>query len=150
MSQFRPKKTGGLGRTKTHGMKYTRVYKIWGGMKERCSERAKEKDRINYFSRGIRVCDRWLKFENFLSDMGDPPNEMQLDRINNDGNYEPENCRWATREQQGRNKRTNRYIEFRGERKLAIIWAQEMNIEISKLWKRILSGWSSERALLEP
>jgi hypothetical protein len=79
-------------RVMTHGMKYTRVYRIWESMKSRCSEYS------DYASRGIKVCERWSKFENFYADMGDPPDGMSIYRFpNTDGDYEPGNCRWATR-----------------------------------------------------
>jgi len=94
----------------THGhyknRKATVEYRCWASMKTRCSN-PKHKYYKNYGGRGITICDRWLySFENFLEDMGEKPlPELSLDRIDNDGNYEPENCRWATKEQQIHNRR---------------------------------------------
>lgn len=82
-------------RVKTHGMSYTSTFKIWTGILARCSNE-KLKCYKYYGGRGITVCERWLKFENFLEDMGIRPDGLQIDRINNDGNYEPRNCRWVT------------------------------------------------------
>lgn len=84
-----------------------KVYEIWAGMKRRCSD----VNSSDYFGRGIKVCDRWMRFDNFLEDMGHPPSGTSLDRINNDGDYEPLNCRWATRSEQQKNKRKIRAIQ---------------------------------------
>lgn len=89
----------------SHGMSKTNEFRIWQGMKERC---ANERHLLYkyYGSRGIKVCERWLKFENFYEDMGKRPEKQSIDRINNDGNYELSNCRWATASQQNSNRRT--------------------------------------------
>ena len=86
------------------GKKINRTYRIWANMKTRCfNPRATQ---FEYWGgRGITVCERWLLFENFLADMGECPLGLSLDRINNDGNYEAENCRWTTMSQQARNRR---------------------------------------------
>jgi hypothetical protein len=89
----------------THGMsKRNRTYRIWAAMLTRCRN-PKTANWGNYGGRGISVCDRWFAFENFLADMGYAPDDRSIDRVNNDGDYEPSNCRWATRSEQARNTR---------------------------------------------
>ena len=85
-----------------HGMCGTGTYNSWTAMKCRCSNPSNK----YYYGRGIVVCERWNKFENFYADMGDRPEGASIDRINNDGNYEPNNCRWATHSQQMKNRRS--------------------------------------------
>lgn len=103
-----------LKRSTTHGAKRNgktlRSYSIWCGMKTRCKSGYEKSHR--YFDRGIIVCDRWLSYENFIQDMGEPPEGTSLDRINNNGNYEPGNCRWADDLTQSANKgrKTETYI----------------------------------------
>lgn len=88
----------------THGKYYHRIYSIWRGILSRCNNPNHDAF-SNYGGRGIQVCERWLKFENFFADMGDPPEGLTIDRINVNGNYEPNNCRWATWSKQNLNKR---------------------------------------------
>ena len=86
----------------SHGLSGTRAYSTWRTMVYRCTS-PKSPNYAYYGGRGIRVCDRWQTFENFYADMGERPEGLSIDRIDNDGNYEPGNCRWATRNRQQRN-----------------------------------------------
>ena len=126
----------------------TEIYMVWSSMIRRCNDLNNK----TYGGRGIKVCERWLDFNNFYSDMGDRPSEKHsLDRYpNNNGDYEPSNCRWATRIEQSRNRRSNRLIEFQGETKCLKEWAEQMNINRSTIIQRINKGESIEESLTKP
>lgn len=132
----------------THGMSHTRTFKIWLGMLDRCRN-----DRSgNYGSRGIAVCDRWQTFENFFSDMGEAPSpNHSLDRIDVNGGYQPDNCRWATRTQQARNTRVNTVLEYQGEIMTLAEWSERVGITASTLCARLYHlNWPLGKALTEP
>ena len=131
-------------------MRYTKTYKVWERMKLRCYN--KNRDRYkNYGGRGIKVCDRWKNsFENFYKDMGDKPEEMTLDRIDNNGDYTPENCRWATHEQQVNNKTDSNYIEINGKKLTVTQWAKKLKVNPKTLFSRLNRGWSKEDTVLIP
>lgn len=135
-------------RTKTHGMTETRAYRIWQAMRTRCRNSNVASYAI-YGGRGIKVCERWESFENFLADMGAPPNGCSIDRINNDGDYTPENCRWASRTEQARNKSTNRHLTLNGETRLLVEWAEQLGIDQASLRER-LDKCPLEAALTTP
>lgn len=133
-----------------HGLSRTRVHRIWKSMLWRCRNKNARCFR-NYGGRGIKVCDRWQAFENFFADMGHPPEGMSIERENNDGDYEPGNCCWATRLEQQRNTRHNRLITFRGETLPISVWAERTGISYAAVRQRISRyGWSPERALTFP
>lgn len=129
-----------------HGDSYTRTWRSWKSMLSRCRT-ASNSAYADYGGRGITVCDRWLSYENFRADMGERPLGTSLDRINNDGNYEPANCRWATAVEQANNKRGCRYLEYQGQRLTATQWARKAGITPAALLKRIERGASIEKAL---
>jgi hypothetical protein len=104
----------------------------------------------HYGGRGIAVCDRWKLFEAFLSDMGECPLGLTLDRIKNDGDYKPGNCRWATQAEQNRNKRTNRLITWNGETLPLVDWAKRCGVCAQTIHYRILRDWPLGEALSTP
>jgi hypothetical protein len=104
----------------------------------------------DYGGRGIRVCDEWFTFTNFFRDMGFRPFNSSLDRINNDGNYEPGNCRWASRLEQANNTRFNHRITFKGETKTVAQWSRHFGYSRNLIMTRIRRGWPLEKAFTEP
>jgi hypothetical protein len=130
----------------------TPTYRSWAMMISRCRN-PNVPSYNNYGGRGIKVCDRWLDFANFLADMGERPSlAYSIDRFpDNNGNYEPSNCRWATRKQQTRNTRRNKLIEFNGKTQTLVEWSEELNISMSLLSARLGHlGWTIQRALTTP
>jgi hypothetical protein len=105
-----------------------------------------------YGGKGIKVCDRWFRsFENFLTDMGEAPNGLTLDRIDSNGDYEPSNCRWATWSRQARNRSTTRMLTWDGRTQAASDWADETGIPLGTLLSRIdRYGWDLDKAFTEP
>lgn len=124
------------------------TYNSWHSMKQRCTNPSD--DRFSqYGGRGITVCERWMKFDNFLADMGEKPPRMSIDRIDNNGNYQPDNCRWANAAVQSRNTSRNRFFTFQGETLCLDDWSRKLNIPHTTLHTR-LRKWPVERALTEP
>ena len=137
--------------TKTHGLSKTPTYRIWRAMKQRCYRLA-DVGYVNYGGRGITVCERWVhSYENFLADMGERPTEkgvkFSIERNDNNGNYEPGNCRWATFGEQRRNCRTTHWLEFNGEKKSIAEWSEITRISSSLIYRRLGLGWPPEAAL---
>jgi len=114
-------------------------------MRQRCTN-PNDASYPNYGGRGIFVCERWLDFENFLADMGERPEGMSLDRVDNDGPYSPANCRWATRTEQSRNTRRNRYVEVKGKRMLLADAARLLGISGGHATYRLQRGQLKEVA----
>jgi hypothetical protein len=118
-------------------------------MVQRCSKSASGKNKEWYFDRGIRVCDRWKDFINFLEDMGIRPDGYQIDRIDNNGNYEPTNCRWVTPKINSRNNRHNTILTLDGVSKRLCEWAEDKGWDRSIISNRLRYGWSVDRTLSE-
>lgn len=131
----------------THGQTGSLTHKRWLSMRRRCMD-SSQPYYHNYGGRGISVCDRWDSFENFLEDMGECPSpEMTLDRIDSNGNYGPENCRWATHSQQNRNTSKNRLLTLNGETMCVADWADRTAIKPQTILNRLRYGWSVEKTL---
>ena len=131
-------------------MSYAPVWHSWTAMRQRCHY-PNDINYKNYGARGIHVCERWMNsFENFYSDMGDRPQGMSLDRIDNDGDYCAENCKWSTKPEQGINQRTNRLIEYDGERLTLMQWSRRTGLSKHTISRRLKSGWSVEKTLTTP
>ena len=129
-----------------HAMTGTREYRVWWDMMQRCRN-PKLRNYHLYGGRGIRVCLRWFEFLNFYMDMGNQPADLELDRINTNGNYEPKNCRWATREQGANNTRCNVRFTYKGESLTIPVWARRYGLNTNCLDHRIKAGWPMEKAL---
>lgn len=131
-----------------HGMMGTSERRIWGQMRGRCLN-PKNHAYHNYGGRGIKICDRWLEsFENFYADMGERPSPRHsIDRKDNDGNYSPENCRWATPKEQCNNTRFTLKYSYMGQTLSITEWAEKLKINPGRLYQRIKRGWPFEKAI---
>lgn len=136
--------------SKTHGLSGHPLFQIWFGMIARCTN-PKRKNWIRYGGRGISVCDRWMNLENFIADMY-PSFQAgkSIDREDNDGNYCPENCRWADSETQSNNKYNNRKLEFNGILLGCCQWNRRLGFKRGLVASRVRLGWSVERILTTP
>ncbi len=134
----------------THGAE-TVEWKTWIGMLGRCVN----PQHVNYKyygARGIKVCERWKEwYEHFLSDMGRRPSRTHsIDRIDNDGDYCPENCRWATRREQNANRRNNKFLTALGKTQIMIEWERETGLGEATIRARLRRGWTPDKAVSEP
>ena len=125
-------------------------YRIWKGMIQRCTDPHRKAYR-NYIGRGIKVCERWKSFSLFFADMGPKPTPKHtIERINNEGDYEPTNCRWATAKEQSRNRRNNHKLSLNGVTLIVSQWAEKLSVHPDTLNHRLHRGWSDERTLTQP
>ena len=137
-------------RSRIHGATTTAEHKVWSGMIERCAN----VNDPNYGGRGITVCERWREsFLSFMADMGPRPvdgRRWSIDRIDNEGNYEPGNCRWTVPRVQCRNTRANRHLEHDGRRLTVVEWAEVTGLHPDLIRERVAGGWPVDRALATP
>lgn len=127
----------------------TPTHVSWESMKMRCNG-VNDPSYPRYGGKGIKVCERWKKFKNFLEDMGERPPGKTLDRIDNTGNYSPENCKWSTKKEQQRNKSNNRVIFYQGKSQTLAGWVEEFNLNKATISKRLQSGWEIDRVFSVP
>lgn len=128
---------------RTHGMSRTAIYRRWADMLTR-ARNPNYKQAKDYSERGISVCERWLSFENFYADMGDPPTGYSIERKNNDLGYSPENCHWAPKKAQARNTRTTKLLTVGDETYCQAEWAERVGVTPYQIYKRIKDGWTPE------
>lgn len=134
----------------THGLYGIAGYKTWAGMHQRCSNPKNHKFK-SYGARGIKVCDRWKSFELFHQDMGPMPKGHSLGRIDNDGDYCPENCRWETPLQQGRNKQNSRKIFWNGKEATLSEHAKDAAVKLATVRTRFyVCKWPVEKLFIQP
>lgn len=135
----------------THGMTGTRIHNIWRSIKRRCYTKSHIEYK-RYGGRGITACDEWQEFIPFYewSMKNGYQDNLTIDRIDPDGNYAPDNCRWATQKEQQNNRRNNHLITYNGKTQTAKQWSEELNIKNSTIITRLSRGWSVERTLNTP
>ena len=131
---------------RTHGKARTPIYILWQAIKQRCYN-PRHTAFSRYGQRGIYVCERWHNFENFMNDIGERPPKYTLDRIDNNGPYSPENCRWATRKEQSNNRYVNVRITHEGLTLTATQWSERLGIQVNTLLARYHAGLPTEKVL---
>lgn len=131
----------------THGQSRSRTYSVWLSMKSRCNNPHAQAYK-DYGARGIKVCERWFEFSNFFEDMGHAPAGLELERIDNSGDYCLANCKWASVKEQARNRRSNKLITFQGITLCLSEWAEKLGVTHHLLNKRIRIGYPLEKVLV--
>lgn len=137
-----------------HGLTHTRLYNIWASMKSRCYNKNNQKNYKDYGERGITVCDDWKNnfnaFKKWAYENGYSEN-LTIDRIDVNGNYEPNNCKWSTVKEQANNKRTNHFVAYQGEMHTLAEWCRKLELDYNVIIKRIdYHKWNIERAFTQP
>ena len=139
-------------KTVTHGKSKTKLYHIWNGMKNRCYNK-NSKSYKNYGGRGISICSDWLSFESFSkwANENGYSDGLTIERIDNDGNYCPDNCTWITKGEQAQNRRMCRKITYNGKTQTLMQWCHELNVDYSLVHNRINKlNWDFEKAIFTP
>lgn len=141
-----------INRCTKHGLtrrgKKAPEHNIWNHMKRRCLNPT-NKAYKDYGGRGIKICEKWLNFENFYRDMGPrPSSKHSIERVNNDGNYEPDNCLWILKSDQNKNQRSNLIINYQGETKILSEWAKSLNLKYMFLYHRLIRKKQSMEQVL--
>jgi len=136
--------------SRSHGMYGSPTYISWNHMKGRCLN-PKNRKYANYGGRGIKICEEWINsFSKFHTDMGDRPKGFTLERIDNNGDYEPNNCKWATWDDQVNNRRKTVFLTHNGQTKCIADWARELGCKRDTLLARLNRGWSDDKILSTP
>ena len=135
----------------THGESHTRLYRIWNQMKQRCLN-PNSPSYQNYGGRGILICREWLHYENFrdwaLFNGYNDEEDLTIERIHVDGNYEPDNCEWIPKKRQAENRRNTLYVTLNGRTERLVVWCRLLGLKYDSVWKRIYKhGYSPEKAL---
>lgn len=130
-----------------HGLRNTPEYSVWHDMKRRCFDKNRKRYK-DYGGRGIKVSESWMKFSNFIKDMGFRPSKKHsLERINNNKDYSKDNCKWATTKEQSLNTRSNVYLEYNGIKLTLKEWSEKLNLKYTTIYSRYNRGWEVERIL---
>ena len=134
-----------------HGKSDFRIYQVWADMKGRCQNK-KDRNYKNYGGRGVSVCEEWQEFQPFMewALVNGYADALTIERIDNNGNYEPDNCKWVMQSEQCQNRRSCNYITYKGITKNITQWAKETGLHRAVLYYRISSGWSIEKAFTTP
>jgi len=130
-----------------HGMHETKTYFVWRSMKARCSN-PNNPYYCRYGGRGIEVCKKWNEFKGFLDDMGEKPDGLTIDRINNDKGYSKENCKWSTWKEQQRNRCSNTLLTLDGISRPVSEWAEMYGLHNNTMYGRLKRGWSHKKTIL--
>lgn len=131
-------------------LQYINEYRSWASMHERCTN-PKHKNYKNYGGRGITICERWNEFKNFMLDMGRKPDpKFVIERDDVNGNYEPKNCKWIARKDQGRNRRNSVFVTYQGKRMLLLDLVEELGLSRGIVYGRLKAGWTLAQAIALP